>query len=87
MRWDTPLTAACYNDHLDIVQYLEKTGRVSLNLPNDGDNTALPKACLNSSKSVLMYLLCEVNDLDVNIGDRYGNRALHLVVWCSKDNY
>ena len=87
MRWYTPLTAACYNDHLDIVQYLEKTGRVSLSLPNDGDDTALTKACLNSSKSVLMYLLCEVNDLDVNIGDRYGNRALHLVVWCSKDNY
>ena len=86
MRWNTPLTAACYNDHLDIVQYLEETGRVSLSLPNDGGDTALTKACLNSSKSVLMYLLCEVNDLDVNIGDRFDNRALHLVVWCSKDN-
>ena len=33
-----------------------------------------------------MYLLCKVSDLDVNFADRYGNTALHYVVWYSKDD-
>ena len=49
--------------------------------------TELTKACLNISMSVLKYLLCEVNHVDVNITDRFDNSALHLGVWCSKDNY
>ena len=37
--------------------------------------------------SVSMYLLCEVSDLNINIADRHGNTALHLAVWCSKDDF
>ena len=82
----TPLTAACISDHLDIVKYLVETCHADVNLPDSGGYTSLTRACIFISKSVSMYLLCEVSDLDVNIADRDdGNTALHLAVWCSKD--
>ena len=85
--YNTPLTAACYNDHLDIVKYLVETCHADVNLTGYEGNTSLTVACVNVSMSVSMYLLCEVSDLDVNIADRYGNTALHLAVWCSKNSY
>ena len=81
----TPLTAACVKDHLDIVKYLVETCHADVNLPDSEGYTSLTWACHNVSMSMSMYLLCEVSDLDVNIADSYGNTALHLAVWCSKD--
>ena len=34
-----------------------------------------------------MYLLSEVSDLNDNIVDSNSSTALHLAVWCNKDNY
>ena len=84
-EWWTPLTAACIRDHLDIVKYLVETCHADVNLPDSGGYTSLTVACDYVNKSVSMYLLCKVSDLDVNIADRRGNTALHLAVWCSKD--
>ena len=81
----TPLTAACFNDDLDTVKYLVETCQADVNLPDSGGNTSLTIACYHVSKSMSMYLLCEVSDLDVNIAYREdGNTALHLAVWRSK---
>ena len=82
----SPLTAACTNDHLDIVKYLIEIRYADVNLLDSKGDTALTRACRNSSHSVLMFLLCEVSDLDVNIADGHGNTALHITVWCSKDD-
>ena len=84
--WNTPLIAACYYDHLEIVKYLVETCHADVNLPDSKGNTPLSRACRNFSMSVSSYLLCEISDLDVNIANKDGNTALHLTVWCSKDN-
>ena len=42
-------------------------------------------ACRGVSMSVSMYL-CEISDLDVHIADSNGNTALHLAVWCWKND-
>ena len=84
--WDTPLTAACLNDHLDVVKYLMKTCHADVNLSDRGCNTSLMGTCLNNKMSISTFLLCEVDDLDVNIAGKYGNTALHFAVWCSKEH-
>ena len=81
----TPLTTACSRDHVDIVKYLVITCHADVNLLNSLGNTSLTGACRNVSMSVSMFLLSEVNDLDVNIANSDGNTAINLVVWCSKD--
>ena len=87
--WGTPLSAACYNDHLHILKYLVKTCHVNVNLPDKYSDmmTPLTMACSRVSMGVLMFLLREVDDLDINIADRYGNIALHYAVWCRKYDY
>ena len=82
----TPLTAACSKDHLDTVKYLVEICHADVNLSDSDDDTPLIEACRCVSISITMYLLCKVSDLDVNFVDRYGNTALHYVVWCSKDD-
>ena len=84
----TPLTAACTYEHLNVLKYLVETYRVDVNLPENSEwgYTPLITACLCYSKSVSMYLLSEVSDLDVNIADYKGFTALHFAVSCSKDN-
>ena len=83
----TPLVAACFYDKLDAVKYLVETCHADVNLPDKRGEAPLTRACRSISKSVLMYLLREVSDLDVNIANINRNTALHLAVWCSKDNY
>ena len=84
--FNTPLTAACINDHLDIVKYLVETCHADFNLPDGQGYTPLTWVCRYVSMSVSMYLLCEVSDLNVNIADSNGNTALHWAVWFSKDS-
>ena len=83
----TPLTAACARDHLDVVKYFVETCHADVNLPDRYGFKPLTLACGYASMSMSMYLVREVSDLDVNIADNAGNIALHLAVWCSKDNY
>ena len=83
----TPLVAACFHDKLNAVKYLVKTCHADVNLHDKRGEAPLTRACRNVSTAVLMYLLCEVEDLDVNIANINGNTALHLAVWCSKNNY
>ena len=97
--YHTPLTAACQNEHLDVLKYLPltykhfdkykyvaKTSRVDFNLPDNSywGPTPLIAACAYYSMSLSMYLLSEVSDLDVNIADNRGFTALHYAVSCSK---
>ena len=81
----SPLTSACYSDHLDIVKYLVETRCANVNLPDSFGDSSLIWACREVKMSMLMYLLCEVSGLDVNIADSDGNTALHLAIWCSKE--
>ena len=83
----TPLTAACARDHLDVVKYFVETCHADVNLPDRYGFKPLTLACGYASMPMSMYLVCEVRDLDVNIADNADNTALHLAVWCSKDNY
>ena len=83
----TPLTAACARDHLDVVIYFVETCQADVNLPDRYGFKPLTLACGYASMSMSMYLLREVSNLDVNIADNAGNIALHLAVWCCKDNY
>ena len=86
--WNTPLIAACENNHLDIVKYLMETCHADVNLSDSVGYTSLTKACRYVRISVSMYLMSEISDIDVNIADRFdGNTALHLAVWCSKNDY
>ena len=84
----TPLTAACCFEHLDIVKLLIKISRVSINVPDTKCGyTPLIIACGYVSMSVTMYLLQQINDLNVNITDRFrGDTALHKALWCSKND-
>ena len=84
--WGAPLTVACYYDHLDVVKYLVEKGSADVNLPDSRGDAPLTEACYYVSTSVSMYLLSDVRDLNVNVADRYGNTALHYVIWCSKDD-
>ena len=84
--WNTPLTAACSYNNLNIVRYLVESCNADVNLPNRAGNTPLTSACSHVCGPESKYLLCEVSDLDVNIADSEGNTAMHLAVWCSEDD-
>ena len=81
----TPLTTSSDHNHLDVVKYLVKECKADVNLPDGKGETSLVRACRYVRKPIVMYFLCEVDNLDVNIAGKYGNTALHYAVWCSKD--
>ena len=82
----TPLIAACERGHLDIVKYLVLTCEASVNeLDNDGDSP-ITTACFCVNAPVLIFLLNEVNGLDLNVTDSRGNTALHYTIWCVKND-
>ena len=82
----TPLAAAFDNDYFEIVKYLIQTCHADVNLLDYEGYTPITWACGNVRKSALFYFLREVSDRDGNIAHRYGNNAIHYVVWCSKDD-
>ena len=77
------LETACHHERVDILKYLLNTSQIDVNLPSDG-HTLLTSACYYNQTSVAMYLLSEVNNLNINFVAYYGNTALHYAVWCSK---
>ena len=82
----TPLTAACDKGCLDVVKYLMKSGAsVNLKEPKEGD-LPLTAACGSGHIFVAMFLLLEVDELDVNIPDGNENSALHYAVSCYENN-
>ena len=83
----TPVTAACSNNHLDIIKYLVQTGHVNVNLSDEDGYTSLIWTCHRANVSVSIYLLDNINSLDVNIAVSNDNTALHYAVWCNKDSY
>ena len=86
VNYNTPLPVACYFDYLDVVKHLVKTYHANSNVIDRAGNTPLIEACFWNRMSVSMYLLREVSCLNVNIVNIKGNTALHLAVWCSKDD-
>ena len=81
----TPLTTACFNNYLKVVQYLVEIQLAEVNLLDKGGFTPLKMACHRASYSVSSYLLNAVNDLDINIANsKKQNTALHYAIWCNK---
>ena len=86
INYNTPLPLASYFDYLDVVKHLVKTYHANSNMINRVGNTPLIRACFWNRLSVSMYLLREVSSLKVSIFNIKGNTALHLALWCSKDD-
>ena len=68
------------SEKLDIVKYLVEICRADVNLRDPDGYSPLLTACCRTNKSVAMYFLLEVSNLDVNITNE-GNTALHYIVW------
>ena len=81
----TPLTAACYNNHLNVVKYLMNF-QVNVNWRDTAGYTPLAMACHRNSALVVNYLL-NISDCEFNINysnNKNGNTALHLTLSHSK---
>ena len=70
----------------DMVNYLVEITYADVNIPDEGwGYTPLIIACYRANVSVALYLLCQVNGIDVNIVDKSdGDTALHYAASCNK---
>ncbi|KAM9355043.1 ankyrin repeat domain-containing protein 6b isoform 2-T2 [Pholidichthys leucotaenia] len=74
----TPLHLAAYKGHIEVVRVLLKAG-CSLDIQDDGEQTALHRAAVVGHSNVIGALIQEGCALDRQ--DKDGNTALHEVSW------
>ena len=72
----TPLDSACYNGHLDVVQYLITECKCDLMCKRNDGSTPLKAACYNGHLNVVRYLIteCKCNQM---CKDNNGSTPLH----------
>ena len=77
----TPLTIACFNDHLDVVKYFEETHQAVANLPGRGEGySPLTMAFYFGPKLTANFLLIEVHKHFVKMSDDADNTAVYYVI-------
>ena len=77
----TPLTAACYNGHLDIVKFMVETCRARVNLLDKGCFIPLAVACHRDKFSESRYLINKLNYFEINFANKKKlNTALHYAI-------
>ncbi|KFO77594.1 Protein fem-1 A, partial [Cuculus canorus] len=78
----TPLRAACFDGHLDVVRYLVGERGADLEVANRHGHTCLMISCYKGHREIARYLL--EKGADVNRRSAKGNTALHDCADCQR---
>jgi len=74
----TPLSVACYNEHIEVVKYLVEHG-TDINKEDRFDNTPLSIACEKEDEDIILYLIKRGSYMNKRLINRLNSKIIKLL--------